>query len=367
VSLALIIIDRHPYSRAISFYRYIYDAQHNHPYGYKYHNFVQDKIYPPQDVAQYIIEREDPDKLNDFLQDYIYQIHHPHRPTGIELIPQVQFVYSAGVKYVHHVMHYEFLQRDFSNLMDKYLLKNEIVLPPPDRKRKRKKAIVKKYTEKRRPQPTQTWSSFLLSPIVNFLRYKEVQSPAVDMSLAEIEDEYLLGAQDLADTTLAMLNDHFELDFKKFHYAKIKVNATTDSFWNKVQVIPRESAVAKQQAERNEMLKRQQKGGRDQAAAAPATVKTKEKAKPIARVSTNKELVREVADTKEERENEKVDNGAAAKDGGNEAKGEGGNGESFVDLLKKNAEKQEQREDREEAKDSAASEEGKEQHSGKEE
>eukprot|EP00797_Seminavis_robusta_P037085 Sro969_g226140.3 (629) ;mRNA; f:2194-4081 len=124
---------RHPYSRAISFYRYMYDAQHGYPHGFKYHDMVEDRNHPPEAVATYLRKREHPQKLNEFLQDFLIRAHHPHRPDGIELIPQVNFVYHRGIKYVHHVLHYEFLQRDFKNILEKYQMVDAIDLPPPER------------------------------------------------------------------------------------------------------------------------------------------------------------------------------------------------------------------------------------------
>ena len=244
---------RHPYSRAISFYRHTYDLQHGYPHGFKYHDMVENRNHPPLAVANYLREREHPSKLNAFLQDFFIRAHHPHKPDAIELLPQTQFVYSRGVKHVHHVLHYEFLQRDFKNLLEKYEMTGVIELPPPERKRKRKKQIVKTYEEKRVPRVTWTWHS-LLQPLYGVFGAADTEPPVVDMSLVEIEDEYLLGAQDLANETIAMLNSHFELDFRKFHYAKIKVNVTSDQYWSPIQVIPGQSGVAKQQADRNAML-----------------------------------------------------------------------------------------------------------------
>ena len=244
---------RHPYSRAISFYRYTYDLQHGYLHGYKYHDRVNNKDHPPLEVAQYLREREHPEKLNAFLQDFMIRAHHPHRPDAVELIPQTMFVFAKGMKFVHHVLHYEFLQRDFKNLLEKYEMTDVIDLPPPERKRKRKKSVVKTYDEKQIPKVTWTWRS-LIQPGLGIFGIANNEPPVVDMSLAEIEDEYLLGAQDLANETIAMLNCHFEMDFKKFHYAKINVNATYYQYWGPMQVIPHNSAVAKQQASRNDAL-----------------------------------------------------------------------------------------------------------------
>jgi len=260
---------RHPYSRAISFYRYTYDAQHGYPHGFKYHELVQDKSHPPLAVAEYLREREHPAKLNAFLQDFFIRQHHPHKPDAAELLPQVVFVYHRGLRYVHHVLHYEFLQRDFKSLLGKYDMTGIIELPPPNRKRKRRKQKLKSYEEKRIPRPTWTFKS-LFRPLYNFVGYRQEQdSSVVDMSLAEIEDEYLLGAQDLANETIAMLNTHFELDFRKFHYAKINVNATSEAYWSPIQSIPRTSGVAEQQANRDNALNNA-KGIRGGAAPPPA-------------------------------------------------------------------------------------------------
>jgi N-terminal region of glycosyl transferase group 7/N-terminal domain of galactosyltransferase/Sulfotransferase family len=248
---------RHPYSRAISFYRFTYDSQHGYPHGFKYHNIVEDRNHPPEYVANYLRDREHPAKLNSFLQDFLIREHHPHRPDGVELIPQVQFVFHRGLKYVHHVLHYEFLMRDFKNILEKYQLTDVVDLPPPERKRKRKKQVVKKYEEKQVPQVTWMTPYSLLTRFYRLLGLGDAKPRVVDMSLSEIEDEYLLGAQDLEDVTIAMLNDHFDLDFRKFHYAKIKVNATSESFWSPIQIIPRDSELARMQNERNNVLSRQ--------------------------------------------------------------------------------------------------------------
>jgi len=356
---------RHPYSRAISFYRYTYDKQHGYPYGFKYHDLCQrlgNKDHPPLAVAQYLREREHPAKLNAFLQNFLIRSHHPHKPDGIELIPQVNFVYYRGIKYVHHVLHYEFLQRDFKNILEKYDLTGLIDLPPPDRKRKRKKQFVKPYEEKRIPQETTVWTRrFFFHPLARLLGLAAEEHnqppPVVDMSLAEIEDEYLLGAQDLANETIAMLNTHFELDFRKFHYAKIKVNATTDAYWNPIQSIPRESPVAKQQSDRNHALNKQRGttgGGGGGEPAAPAA------AKPAAAATDgSKPVAQQLSDfLSEKREKRKKEEDEAHRPGGttDEKKGQGqgeaeGQGEpdNFQDLkarvAKRHREKRAQQEE----------------------
>ena len=92
---------RNPYSRMIAFYRNMYDR------------FTRDQW--EEDGSDLIKDREDPKKLNTFLQNILFRHHHPHHPDVITLPPlQSEFLP------VDHVVRYELWRSELPKLLALY-------------------------------------------------------------------------------------------------------------------------------------------------------------------------------------------------------------------------------------------------------
>lgn len=74
-------------------------------------------------------DRDNPEKMNVFIQHQL-RTRVPEDKT-VHFLPQNQYVYHEGKRYVDHILHYETLSEEFPKLMEYYNL-NNIVLPNRD-------------------------------------------------------------------------------------------------------------------------------------------------------------------------------------------------------------------------------------------
>ncbi|CAB9514972.1 Beta-1,4-galactosyltransferase 3 [Seminavis robusta] len=184
---------RHPYNRAIDFYRHFYDEQQQRGESteaalawLKYPQNWNGTV-PPAQVATYLVGREDPKKLNMFLQNAIVNIHRPHKHTPVSLPKQTWYMYGKGVD---RVIRYESLIPDMKKLLVEF---NMTTLLPE----------LNKATQR----------------VPTGVRWLDVP--------------------DLDNVTIDMVNRHYGVtDFKRW-YAKSQrtVHVSTDGFWNRSQYI----------------------------------------------------------------------------------------------------------------------------------
>ncbi|CAB9521224.1 Beta-1,4-galactosyltransferase 3 [Seminavis robusta] len=193
---------RNPYDRAIAFYRHMFDRKHGYPRG---HHPRQDEdiLFDMGSVAMddYLRKREDPIRMNAFLQAHFTKGHNPHKPDGMELVPQSKYTTR-----VHHVIKYEALVDGCRKYLSKYNYGNmagkKIDLEVFEQ------AAVKRANHTR----------------------------AMNLGHAP----RWLGKADLADETTAMINEIFMFDFYKWYRMekRVKPNVDTSRYWRQPHPIP---------------------------------------------------------------------------------------------------------------------------------
>lgn len=174
-------IVRNPYDRAIDFYRDIYNQQER-------------RLQRNNSTTDWAHRREDPKKLNTFLQNALVRFHRPHHEDPAS-IPPLQ---SGYAKTADHVIRYESWRRDLEDLLTKYDMTNILKeLPSED-------------------------------------------SPLLAPELAAMAGHWLQ-ASDLNEITIDMLNRRYGVDFQHWYREeKVPVNVTTksDQYWRLSQTIP---------------------------------------------------------------------------------------------------------------------------------
>ena len=117
------VVVRNPYSRAIDFYRHMYDEQHKQAATIvlaslkTFQKNVNISTSHSPATTDYLVGREDPVMLNTFLQNVIVSRHRPHREDPLHLPLQVLYAEK-----VDHVVKYESWFSDLQTLLATYNL-----------------------------------------------------------------------------------------------------------------------------------------------------------------------------------------------------------------------------------------------------
>jgi Sulfotransferase family len=114
---------RHPYERAIAFYRHMYDREHGYYDGFLPMQDEDAWLDPASfEMNDYLQQREDADRMNKWLQNYFSTMHHAHRPLGMELIPQHRYTYR-----VQHILKYEALTSGLQKFFGQYPAQGKLI------------------------------------------------------------------------------------------------------------------------------------------------------------------------------------------------------------------------------------------------
>ena len=185
-----------PYRRAIEFYRRVYDQRHGYPHGFPMENSriaKREGDELPKSDEIYLEKRERADSLNEFLQKILMPFHTPLLPNGMEMLPQFHYIFQQTSErtflYVNEALHWENLEKEWTTrVIEKENISMTIELPAP---------------------------------------------PSLGVS-SGVPNVHLLSIKDLTNKTIAMLNDHYKVDFQYLGYKMKQTNIDISSFWHPV-------------------------------------------------------------------------------------------------------------------------------------